>query len=70
MFDEKRVPKTPDELLAEIAEFDRRAKAAAALQLVLLGELVRRWFNDISLEIQGTALPAYSSHGPTAGRDR
>ncbi|EHB54842.1 hypothetical protein MycrhDRAFT_2036 [Mycolicibacterium rhodesiae JS60] len=70
MFDEQMGSQTPAELLAAIAEFDRLEKAAAALQLVLLGELVRRWFNDISLEIQGTALPAYSSYGPTAGRDR
>ncbi|MBB3601323.1 hypothetical protein FHT40_000956 [Mycolicibacterium sp. BK556] len=70
MFDEQIASQNPAELLAAITEFDRREKGAAALQLVLLGELVRRWFNDISLEIQGTPLPAHSSYGPTTGRDR
>jgi hypothetical protein len=61
MFDDQGTSKAPAELLATIAKFDRLEKELAALQLVLLGELVRRYFAAISLAVQGTALPARSS---------
>jgi hypothetical protein len=51
-------------LLALIEECARREKAAAAMQLALLGELVRRAFTETSMAMQGTSLPAYSSYGP------
>jgi len=68
MFDAGLGSSSDEAVLAAIAEFDRWEKAAAAVRLVLLGELVRRWFNDISLEIQGTALPAHSSCSSIARR--
>ncbi|SBS76336.1 conserved hypothetical protein [uncultured Mycobacterium sp.] len=52
MCDAQREPQDPARLLATIAEFE---------QLVLLGELVRRYFTGISMAVQGTALPACSS---------
>ena len=66
MFDDQLAPKDPAALLATIAECDRRVNELAALQLVLIGELVGRYFADISMAVQGTALPAYSSRGAVA----
>jgi hypothetical protein len=66
MFDDQLTAKDPDRLLATIAELDRREKELAALQLELLGELVRRYFAEISMAVQGTALPACSSRTSAA----
>ena len=63
MFEADLSAKSPDELLAGIAEFARREKALAELQFELLGELVRRYFTGISVVVQGTPLPVSSSRG-------
>jgi len=69
MFDTRSA--SDEEVLEAIVRYARQEKAAAALQSVLLRELVRRYFVDISLAAQGTELPAHSSRGlmPRPKRD-